>query len=72
MKKILLLIIIILALLITSVYLFIPRIAVISNIEKFNCNINNVNRYLMNGNKWAKWWPGTVNPNTSNKDDIRL
>ncbi len=69
MKKILLLIIIILALLITSVYLFIPRIAVISNIEKFNCNINNVNRYLMNGNKWAKWWPGAVNPNTSNKDE---
>ena len=46
--------------LVVSAYVFFPREVNKSNIEKVHCNINGVNRYLMNPNKWAHWWPGTV------------
>jgi effector-binding domain-containing protein len=60
MKKWLLITLVILALLLTSVYVFFPKLLHISNIEKINCNINSVNRFVMVEDKWAKWWPGTV------------
>ena len=59
----------ILGLLLTSVYVFFPKLLNISNIEKINCNINSVNRFLMVEDKWAKWWPGSVeHDNLSNKN----
>jgi hypothetical protein len=69
MKKWLLITLVILALLLTSVYVFFPKLLHISNIEKINCNINSVNRFVMVEGKWAKWWPGTVDHDSlSNKN----
>jgi len=60
MKKWLIVLIVLSGLLLASVYIFFPGKIVISQIQKFNCNIHSVNRFLMNENKWNKWWPGGV------------
>ena len=60
MKKWLLPVIVIPVLLLISAYVFFPKEVNSSNIEKFNCSINSVNRFLLNDTKWTKWWPGTV------------
>ena len=60
MKKWLLIVVVILGLSLTTVYIFFPKLLNISNTEKINCNINSVNRFLMVEDKWARWWPGTV------------
>jgi hypothetical protein len=69
MKKWLLITAGILVLLLTSVYVFFPKLLHISNIEQINCNINSVNRFVMVEDKWARWWPGTVEHDSlSNKN----
>ncbi|MEO7045137.1 MAG: hypothetical protein ABI091_07485 [Ferruginibacter sp.] len=63
-----LIIVAILGLLFTSAYILFPREVIISHVEKFNCNIHSVSRFLMNENKWNKWWPGNVKyDSTTNK-----
>jgi hypothetical protein len=60
MKKLMLILFVFIGLLLASAYVFFPREINSSNIEKFNCNINSVNRFLMQENSWKKWWPGTI------------
>ena len=60
MKKWLLILIVFAGLLLTSAYVFFPRKVDSSNIEKINCNINSINRFLVDEEGWKKWWPGTV------------
>src|SRR6476620_4616770 len=60
MKKWLLILVVIIGLLVTSAYIFFPKVVNISNNEKINCNINSATRTMMIENKWARWWPGTV------------
>lgn len=60
MKKWLLLIAIIVCLLLTSAYVFLPKEINSSNIQKIHCGINSASRYVMNENKWMKWWPGKI------------
>lgn len=69
MKKWLVMAVVIMVLLLTSAYVFFPKVLNLSNIERINGNINSVNRFLMDESKWAKWWPGTVeNDSLSNKN----
>ncbi|MDQ2864554.1 MAG: hypothetical protein M3R50_13095, partial [Bacteroidota bacterium] len=71
MKKWLIIVIAVCGLLLASAYIFFPREVAISHIEKFNCNIHSVNRFLMNENKWVKWWPGNVNyDSVTNKSEF--
>lgn len=51
-----------------SVYIFFPKEVTSSKIEKINCSINSVNRFILVKDKWARWWPGTIsNDISSNK-----
>lgn len=65
MRKVLLMIVIILGLILTSLYLLSSTNAHNSSTVTINCNINAVNRYLMNENKWKTWWPGEVKYDSS-------
>lgn len=60
MKKWLLLIIVILGLSVIAAFVFFPGEVNSSFSEKINCNINNINTYIINGDNWVKWWPGSV------------
>lgn len=69
MKKWLIIIVVLLGLLITFVYVFLPKEVDSSNIQRLSCSINSVTRYVINENKWLKWWPGTVtHDSVTNKD----
>jgi hypothetical protein len=69
MKKWLLIVAGILGLLLASAYIFFPKELDSSNIEKFNCSINIVDRFVAAEDKWPKWWPGTVRHDSiSNKN----
>jgi hypothetical protein len=60
MKKWLIIVVVALGLLVISVYVFFPKEVVSSNITKINCSINSISRYVLNKDKWVKWWPGTI------------
>jgi effector-binding domain-containing protein len=60
MKKWLVISLAVVGVLLTSAYVFFPKAVDVSNIEKINCNINSVNRFMMAEDKWVKWWPGTI------------
>ncbi|HEX7457206.1 MAG TPA: hypothetical protein VF301_02125 [Ginsengibacter sp.] len=69
MKKWVVIVVVILGLLLTATYVFFPKEVNSSNIEEIHCGINSVSRYVMNENKWLKWWPGTLKrDSTSNKN----
>ena len=69
MKKWLLIVIVILGLLLSSAYVFFPKVVNSSNVVKIPCSINSINRFLMVENKWPEWWPGTVEHDSiSNKN----
>ena len=70
MKKWLLAVIVIIGLFFISAYVFLPKEIHSSNIKTFNCNINSINRYLINESKWAKWWPGTIEHDSITGKDI--
>lgn len=65
MKKVLLLLLVIIGLIFISVYIFFPKEVTSSKIEKFNCSINSVNRFILAKHKWLQWWPGTMSNDTS-------
>ena len=60
MKKWLTIVVVVLVLLIASACIFLPKEVDSSNIERISCSINSINRFLINENKWLKWWPGTI------------
>jgi len=66
MKKILLIILIFLALCISSVYIFVPKKLVVSSVSSFHANREGVSRFLANDSNWKKWWPGTVTKTNDN------
>lgn len=68
MKRWLLLVLVLIALLFISVYIFFPKEVTSSKIEKINCSINSVNRFILVKDNWPRWWPGTMsNDVSSNK-----
>lgn len=60
MKRWILLLVVVIGLLFISLYIFFPQQVTSSKIEKINCSINSVNRFILAKNKWALWWPGTM------------
>jgi hypothetical protein len=60
MKKWLTIVVVLLVLLVASAYIFLPKEVDSSNIERISCSINSITRYVINENKWLKWWPGTI------------
>jgi len=68
MKRWLLLLLVVIAVLFISIYIFFPTEVTSSKIAKINCSINSVNRFILVKDKWARWWPGTMSDDsTSNK-----
>ncbi|MDQ6903333.1 MAG: hypothetical protein M3139_10020 [Bacteroidota bacterium] len=65
MKRGLLLLMVVMGLLFMSVYIFFPKEVTSSKIEKINCSINSVNRFILAKDKWPQWWPGTVSNDAS-------
>ena len=65
MKKISLTVIVLLILLISSAYIFIPGKLIVSSASSFNANRESVYRFLINDSNWNKWWPGTISKNNS-------
>ncbi|MEO8860238.1 MAG: hypothetical protein ABI358_02380, partial [Ginsengibacter sp.] len=58
-------VVVVIALLFISVYIFFPKEVTSSKIEKINCSINSINRFILVKNKWPLWWPGTMSTDTS-------
>jgi hypothetical protein len=61
MKKWLISLSIVLALLLASVYIFIPNTITISKVSRINCTESGASRYLFEKNKWKNWWPDSAN-----------
>lgn len=61
---------VLLGLLLTSAYVFFPTKIDSSNIVKIHCVMNSASRYVINENKWAKWWPGTITHDSASDKDI--
>jgi hypothetical protein len=59
MRKWVTIVIVLAALLLISAYVFLPKKISSVTAEKISCNINSLNRFVVEGN-WPKWWPGTV------------
>ncbi len=70
MKKWIVISIVIIGLIITSAYIFFPKKITSSNVERFNCNIHSVNRFVMNENNWGKWWPGTMSRDSASNKTV--
>lgn len=70
MKKWLLTLLVIIGILLMASFIFFPREKKGSDTEKFNCNINSLNRFIMNQDNWAKWWPGKVEHNVASGKNI--
>jgi hypothetical protein len=62
MKKWLIVILVLLAVLIASVYLLIPNIISVNQALSINANQYGLHRSLFDENNWAKWWPGSPVP----------
>jgi hypothetical protein len=59
MRKWIAIVIVLAGLLLISVYVFLPKKINSVTSEKIGCNINSLNRFVIEGN-WPKWWPGSV------------
>ncbi|HSQ44179.1 MAG TPA: hypothetical protein VLM16_04230, partial [Ginsengibacter sp.] len=69
MKKWLIIVVVLIGLLLTSAYVFLPKKVNSSTVVRVHCVMNSASRYVMNETKWAKWWPGTIiHDSLSNKD----
>ena len=66
MKKLVLLLVALLALAIGAVYYLIPATLVVSEFVKTNCVSDAAFRNMAVEQNWGKWWPGTTNLNDSN------
>lgn len=60
MRKWVIIIIVFAGLLLLSAYIFFPKKIDSINITKIGCNINVLNRYVLEKGKWQDWWPGQV------------
>ncbi len=72
MKKIILLIIIALAAIVGSVYVFIPSEIKISKVLTITANDRNVSTYLSSNSKILKWWPEDGKQTIINSDTLLL
>ncbi|KAA9038176.1 hypothetical protein FW778_15615 [Ginsengibacter hankyongi] len=69
MKKWLIIVVVLIGLLVTYAYVFLPKNVNSSIVVKIHCVMNSASRYVMNETKWPKWWPGTIiHDSVSNKD----
>ncbi len=68
MKKIILIIIIALAAIVVSVYIFIPSEIKISKVLTIAANDRNVSTYLSSNSKILKWWPEKTSISIQNQD----
>ena len=69
MKKWLIIVVVLIGLLLTSAYVFLPKKVNSSTAVRVHCVMNSASRYVMNETKWAKWWPGTIlHDSASNKN----
>jgi len=59
MRKWLTIVIVLAGLLLISAYVFLPKKINSATSKKIGCNINSLNRFVIEG-KWSKWWPGSV------------
>jgi effector-binding domain-containing protein len=70
MKRLLVAGVIIILLLVGSAYLFFPREMNVTNIERINIGVNSISRFVMDGEKWPKWWPGKVTRDSASGSDL--
>lgn len=57
MKKWLTGLVVIIVILLGSIYIYIPSTLRISDASYIHSSLNGVNRYLLDENKWIRWWP---------------
>ncbi len=66
MKRWLAAIVVVIALLVGTVYIFIPGEIKIAEVSYIRCNEKAGYRILMNDNTWKKWWPSSATTSNSN------